>query len=112
MLVLADWQDAVRNWQIPARDDRVYTREGKCFGNINALDQRMWQVAAQDLAVEHTRKKDIVRKFRLARAFRACVDLAKGLADDLEVFHPGKMDIMDCVDIMDHVDIADSAYEE
>src|SRR5260370_36342200 len=41
-------------------------------------------MAAQNLAREHAREKDVVGKLRLARALRARIDLAEGFADYVE----------------------------
>ena len=41
-------------------------------------------MAAQNLAVEHARQKDVVGKLRLARALGAGIDLAEWFADYLE----------------------------
>src|SRR5256886_16949017 len=43
-------------------------------------------MAAQNLAREHTRQKDVVGKLCLASALRSRINLAKGLADDLQWF--------------------------
>src|SRR5713226_1462121 len=41
-------------------------------------------MAAQNLAVEHARQKNVVGKLRLARALSTGIDLAEGFADYLE----------------------------
>ena len=41
-------------------------------------------MATENSAIEHARQKDVVGKLRLARALRAGIDLAKGLADYIE----------------------------
>src|SRR2546421_11428142 len=43
-------------------------------------------MAAQNLAREHTRQKDIVGKLRLAGALRSRINLAERLADDIQWF--------------------------
>ena len=84
MFILADRKNAVGNRQVFTGDNGQDTWQGQRFRYIDIFNQRMRQMTAQDLAVEHAWEKDIVRKFRLPGALRARVDLAKWLADYIE----------------------------
>src|SRR5688500_20161860 len=81
MFVLADWQNAVRNRQIFSRDNSKNAGQCQRFRDVDILDQRVRQVAAQDLAEQHSRQHDVVGKLRLALALRARVDFTKWIAD-------------------------------
>ena len=50
------------------------------------LDQRVRQMAAQDLAEQHARQHDVVGKLRLADTLRARIDFAKRFADYVKWF--------------------------
>ncbi len=84
MLVLANRKDAVGNRQIFSSDDGDHAGQRQGFCYINALNQGMRFVTPQDFAEEHARQKDVIGKLRLARALRACIDLAEWFADYFE----------------------------
>ena len=81
VFILADRKNAVGDRQVFAGDDRKHAGQRQRFRNVDALDQRVRQMAAQDFAEEHARQHDVVGKLRLAGALRARIDLAKRLAD-------------------------------
>src|SRR5207248_2544559 len=85
VLVLADGEDAVRDGQVFAGDDGMDAGEGRRLRGVNGFDERVWEVRAEDFAVEHARQAYVVGELRLTDALRARVNLAEGLTDDLQV---------------------------
>src|SRR5882672_10161827 len=84
MFVLADGKNSVRDWQILAGDNCEHAGQHYRLRDVDVFDHGVWQMSAENFAVEHARQHDVVRKLRLAGALRARVNLAKRLADHFE----------------------------
>src|SRR6267378_100305 len=82
VLVLGDGKNAERNRQIPSGEYGVDTLEARRSRGIDRADARVRLGAAQQLAVQHSRKREVIGESRRPRHLRDGVDFAQGLADD------------------------------
>ena len=80
VLVLGDRQDAEGDRQIAARRRGDDAGPLQRFRHVHAQEARVRKLRAQDLAVQHPRKKEIVRELRLPRHLRRRVHLRVGTA--------------------------------
>src|SRR4030095_8267004 len=85
VFVLTNREDAIWNRQILTRDNSKNAGQCERFGNVDVLDQGVWQMATQHLTKQHSGQHDVVRKLRLTHALRAGINLAKRFANDVEI---------------------------
>ena len=85
VLVLADGEDAVRDREVSAGDDRLHAGQGLSPAGVDAGDGGMGVGAEQVAADQHARWSHVIREHSLARDLVGGVDAGQSAADDGEV---------------------------
>src|ERR1700733_8717694 len=86
LLVLADGNNSIFDWQIFSGENQVDAGMGRSPRGIDAGDSRVRMRRAQQFAVRHARKCDVVGETSLAGDFGARVHAAAGDADYAQIF--------------------------
>src|SRR5688572_19873061 len=85
VLVTRPGNDAVLDGHFAAGSDRVHAGQRFRFARVNGDDARVRVRRAQDLAVQHARKRHVVGIDGGARYLAVAIDLAQALTDDGEL---------------------------
>src|SRR6202790_325270 len=92
LLVLTDGEDAVFDGDIFAGEDQIDAGMGLGAGDVDFFDTGVGMRGAEEFAMGHAGKKDIVGVAGLAGDFGAGVDAAAGLADNAQFVGVGGFD--------------------
>ncbi len=85
LLVLADRKNSVFDGQVFAGEDEVDAGMGSGARSVDASNARVRVRGAQELAVHHARKGNVVGEASLASDFGACVYAPARMADYAEI---------------------------